>query len=229
MGGWPPAISCGLLVLAVSAALVGSARPSRYRRWQERPRAEPPRPWWLVPLAGLLAALLVRRYGERQAALLPAVLVLLLFAVVLCVVDLDVHRLPDLLVIPAYPIELALLALAAGVEHEWDRLLHAVIWALVLAGGYLALAVLAPRAQGLGLGDVKLAGLVGLVLGYVGTLAVVVGVYAGFLLGGLVALALLAARRVRWAGAIAYGPAMLGGAFVGLLVPGTDLLQLLTG
>jgi leader peptidase (prepilin peptidase)/N-methyltransferase len=86
----------------------------------------------------------------------------------------------------------------------------------LLAGGYFALAKAYPG--GLGLGDVKLAGLLGLYLGWLGWRPVLVGTFAGFLLGGLLGVALLAARRAHRRTAIPFGPFMLAGALLALFL-----------
>jgi leader peptidase (prepilin peptidase)/N-methyltransferase len=75
---------------------------------------------------------------------------------------------------------------------------------------YLVLALIAP--SGLGMGDVKLAGLLGLYLGWLGWGAVVLGAMAGFVVQAVVALLLLATRRIGLRGELPFGPAMLAGA-----------------
>src|SRR5262249_47810090 len=79
-------------------------------------------------------------------------------------VDINVQRLPDRLPLPAYPVLVALLAVAALAGHDFGALWRALLGGLVLAGGYLLLGLARPGQ--LGGGDVKLAGLAGLVLGW---------------------------------------------------------------
>ena len=69
---------------------------------------------------------------------------------------------------------------------------------------------------GMGFGDVKLAGVLGLFLGFLGWPTLGVGMFAGFLAGGIFGVALMLAGRGRKA-AIAFGPWMLLGAWVGIL------------
>jgi leader peptidase (prepilin peptidase)/N-methyltransferase len=76
------------------------------------------------------------------------------------------------------------------------------------------------RPGQLGGGDVKLAGLAGLVLGWLGWRAVLTGAALGFILAGLAGLALLAARRVTLQGVISFGPFLLGGALLVILAGG---------
>ena len=77
---------------------------------------------------------------------------------------------------------------------------------------FLVLALISPSA--LGMGDVKLAGLVGLPLGWLGWDAVLLGTAAGFVVQAVLSLVLLAARRIDLRGELPFGPAMLLGAAV---------------
>jgi leader peptidase (prepilin peptidase)/N-methyltransferase len=82
----------------------------------------------------------------------------------------------------------------------------------LLFGFYLVLALVYPA--GMGLGDVKLAGLLGLYLGWLGWAAVAVGAFTAFLIGGLVGVSLLATGRAGRKTAVPFGPAMLSGALL---------------
>jgi leader peptidase (prepilin peptidase)/N-methyltransferase len=84
-----------------------------------------------------------------------------------------------------------------------------------LYGFYFALAFVYPA--GMGFGDVKLAGVLGLLLGWLGWGALVVGAFFGFVLGGVVGAALMFARRAGRRTAIPFGPFMLAGAFLAVL------------
>jgi leader peptidase (prepilin peptidase)/N-methyltransferase len=79
---------------------------------------------------------------------------------------------------------------------------------------YLLLAMLYPG--GMGLGDVKLAGVLGLFLGWLGWGELVVGAFGAFLLGGLFGVALLLGRRAGRKSSIPFGPWMLVGAWLGI-------------
>lgn len=155
----------------------------------------------------------------------PAVAAYAVFAVAsvwLTVVDLKTHRLPNRIVLPLYPILLALLTLASLATGEWGRLLDAVLGGVVL---FFVYAVLRSVTGGVGGGDVKLAGAVGLCLGYAGWPAVVVGTAAAFLLGGIAALTLLVARRATRSTRIAFGPFLLGGAWLVLAASAAHALH----
>ena len=125
-------------------------------------------------------------------------------------------RLPDRLVLPAALLALLALAVAAGCEADPGRLARAAGAAAAVAAGYLALS-LAPGAA-LGLGDVKLAGLLGLPLGWLGWQAALAGAVLPHLIAGPLAAALLASGRARRHTRIAFGPALLGGALAALLL-----------
>ena len=152
---------------------------------------------------------------------LPALLYLVAVAVALTLIDLDVHRLPDAIVLPAYPVGAALLVLASanpGGEPAWGALARAAAGGAGLLLLYLVIA-LAYRG-GMGLGDVKLAGVLGMFLGWFGWDALAVGAFAAFLLGGVLALALLATGRARRGTRIPFGPWMLAGALLGIAAGG---------
>lgn len=136
-------------------------------------------------------------------------------SIALALIDLDVHRLPNLIVVPSYLVVIGLLAASAVLTSGWSALLTAGIGFLGLGGVYLALAVIRPGAMGLG--DVKVAALSGLLLGWLGLDVLFVGAFAGIVLGGLYAIGLLLAGRGRRT-AIAFGPWLLGGTWVGILV-----------
>ena len=166
----------------------------------------------------LLAALTVLRTGLSWE--LPAFLLLAVVGVLLAVVDLQHRLLPNRVVLPALGAGTALLLLAALADGAWDALLRSVLGAAALFAVYLVLALVSPG--GLGMGDVKLAALLGLYLGWLGWAAVVLGALAGFVVQAVVALGLLATRRIGLRGELPFGPAMLAGA--ALVIGGTALL-----
>src|SRR3712207_9483021 len=128
--------------------------------------------------------------------------------------------LPNRVVLPALAAGTALLLLPALADGAWSALLRAVLGAAALFAVYLVLALLSPR--GLGMGDVKLAALLGLYLRWLGWAAVVLGALAGFVVQAVVAVALLPTRRIGLRGELPFGPAMLAGA--ALVIGGTALL-----
>lgn len=152
-------------------------------------------------------------------AALPAYLVLTGVGVALTLIDLDHHRLPDVIVLPSYPVLAALLVLASALSpdpHGWSALARAGIGALILFGFYAVAWFLYP--QGMGLGDVKLAGVLGGALAWLGWGALAVGAFAAFLLGGVFGIALRLAGRNAKGQAIPFGPWMITGAALGIAV-----------
>ena len=146
---------------------------------------------------------------------LPAGLYLASLTVVATAIDLEHHRLPDVLVLPSYPIMLALLALAMAGPGDLADLGRALLAGGAMFLGYLVLALINP--SGMGGGDVKLAGVLGRALGWVGWWPVLVGAFAGFFLGAITGLLLLIGRRAGRKSHIPFGPFMFAGTYVGLL------------
>lgn len=152
---------------------------------------------------------------------IPAVLSLVAFlylgavSVALALIDFDTMRLPNRIILPSYAVVGALLGAAGLLAQDWTALLAAAIGAIGMFGLYLGLALAKPG--GMGFGDVKLAGLLGMALGFVGLPQLAVGVLAAFLLGGIVGVSLILARRAGRRTAIPFGPWMLAGAWVGIL------------
>lgn len=177
--------------------------------------------WATGGVCGLAFAGIGWRFGLAPE-LLPY-LVLTALGVLLAAIDLACLRLPDVLVKPAFVVGAAVLVgLAAGlpgwpsaVLPGWSSLLRAGLAAGALSGGYLILAILPGAA--LGYGDVKLAGLLGLFLGWLGWGEVLAGALLPFVINGLVALGLLAARRVTRHTLVPFGPAMLLGAWLAVV------------
>jgi len=223
---WWAAVVLAAVGAGVGAWLTRSLAGLGYRHLDERDRPRPGHTWWLVIAVALAWASLTFRFGgHARWSLLPAYLFLGAVGALLTLIDLDVHRLPDLIVLPSYPIGFALLVVPTVVTGQWGWLLRAVLAGLALFVGYLVLALVSPGGGGLGFGDVKLAGVLGLLLGWLGWGPVVVSVLAAFVIGGLIALVLLLARRASRSSHIAFGPSMILGAWVAMMFP----LQIITG
>ncbi|MFJ8593180.1 prepilin peptidase [Streptomyces sp. NPDC093598] len=179
--------------------------------------AEPgygPRTAPLVIATALVCAVLAAATGTR-----PELAVWLLLApvgVLLTVVDFRVRRLPDPLTLPFAGAALALLGLTALVPEHAGHWTTALLGSLALGGGYVVLFLINPA--GMGFGDVKLALGTGAALGWYGWPTVMLGTFAGFLLGALYGVALMILRRANRKTAIPFGPFLIAGAFLGLLV-----------
>lgn len=170
------------------------------------------------PLVELLTAVLfvavTARFGVTPV--LPAYLYLAAVAVALAMIDLDVKRLPDRIVLPSYLVAAALLLTAAVCTGSWADAVRAVIGMVVMFGVYYGIAWVRP--DGMGFGDVKTAGLLGLYLGWVSWAALAVGFLAGFVFGSVFGVGLLLGRRAGRRTAIPYGPHLLAGALLALFV-----------
>jgi leader peptidase (prepilin peptidase) / N-methyltransferase len=129
-----------------------------------------------------------------------------------------VRRLPDQIVLPSYPVALVLLTGASLLTGEWWSLGRGLIGLVALFAFYFLLALVYPA--GMGFGDVKLAGVLGLYLAYLGWGELVTGAFLGFLFGGVVGGLLMVARRAGRKSKIPFGPFMLLGAFAAILVGG---------
>jgi leader peptidase (prepilin peptidase) / N-methyltransferase len=153
------------------------------------------------------------------SALLPAYLYLTAIAIALAAIDFDVQRLPDAIVLPSYIVGVLLLMPAGAATDDWHAAERGLIGMTALFAVYFALALAYPG--GMGFGDVKLAGLLGLFLGWLSWGSILVATFGAFLLGGTVGIGLLAARRATRKSAIPFGPFMLTGAFLALFFAGS--------
>ena len=148
-------------------------------------------------------------------AVLPAYLVFTAAIIALAFIDLDTKRLPNVLVLPMYPVALVGLGVPALVYGQGHAALTAVIGGAGLYAFYFVLCF-GTAGKGLGFGDVKLAGVLGLFLGWLGGRDVLVGAIAGIFAGGIVAVVLLARGAGRKA-QVPFGPFLVIGALVGVL------------
>ncbi len=162
---------------------------------------------------GLLFAAMAWRFGLSWE--LPAYLYFAAIAVALALIDLDTRRLPNVITLPSYAVAGALLLLPAAIEGSWDSYLRAWLGGLALFAFYFLLAFIYPA--GMGFGDVKLAGVIGLYLGWLGWGSVLVGAFLGFLLGAVVGVALIVFGSAGRKSAIPFGPFMLAGAFIAVM------------
>jgi leader peptidase (prepilin peptidase)/N-methyltransferase len=192
------------------------------------PREEPPEPFadiarllglgWKSAVAATAAGAAVG-VGVGWSWALVMWVPLVPVCVALAVVDWRTRLLPTALIRPLYIGLVVLVAVGWAVTGDGDAALRAVLGWLVGGGLYALLWFIYPR--GLGYGDVRLAGVLGIALGWVGWGPLLVGVYAGFLLGGVIG-GLLSVLRIVERKGFPFGPFMLLGAVTGLLW-GADL------
>ena len=210
-------VGCGIAGAAVGAVLPVDVTASP----DGRTVADGPHPmprvvlhtWWgraMIAAAAALGAGFAARIGAAWD--LPAYLVLGAGLVTLTVVDLRHQLLPRRIVFTAGAATVALLGVAALATDHGDHLLRAVACA---AGAYVAFGLLRfvnPRA--LGGGDVTLAALLGLSLGWRSVAAAITGLAAGAVLAALFAVVALATRRIGRTSALTYGPFLVAGALL---------------
>jgi leader peptidase (prepilin peptidase)/N-methyltransferase len=147
---------------------------------------------------------------------LPAYLYLTAVCIALAFIDLDTKRLPNVLTLPSIPIFAGLLLLPAIADGLWSDYLRALLGGLALFGFYFLLALVYPA--GMGMGDVKLAPTLGMALAWFGWGEWLVGAFLAFLLGAVIGVALMLVRRAGRRSAIPFGPFMVAGTLLGILV-----------
>ncbi len=175
------------------------------------------------PAAELLTAIVFALMGLRfgLSPVLPAFCYLAAVAVALAFIDLAHRRLPDMLTLASYPVAIAALGAATPVVRNGaSHLVHAFIGLACASAFYLVLALIYPA--GIGWGDVKLSGLLGLYLGWIGPAALVIGLAAGFVLAAVAGAGLIVAGKSTRKSQIAFGPFMLAGT---IAVIATSALQ----
>jgi leader peptidase (prepilin peptidase)/N-methyltransferase len=168
-----------------------------------------------LPLAARLAAVEPTVNAIASALTLVAYLYLAAVSVALAFIDIEHHKLPNVIVLPSYVVGIVLLGSAALLSGDVGQLIRAGIGMAAMGVGYLLLAIVKPGAMGLG--DVKLAGVLGLFLGFTGWGALTVGSLSAFFLGGIYGLVLIALRKSTRKSGIPFGPWMALGAWIGIL------------
>ena len=170
------------------------------------------RRWWLacLGLALLLVGIAYWRIGATPS--LPAYVAFALLSALLTVIDLRDKRLPNELTLVAYPALGLTLLLPSWLHGQWDAYGRAWASAAILLVIYGVLALASPA--GLGMGDVKLAGSIGLMLGWQSWTAPLWGTALAFILGGLASAALLITGRAGRRTEIPFGPSMLLAAWI---------------
>jgi leader peptidase (prepilin peptidase) / N-methyltransferase len=175
---------------------------------------------WDLPMelgTGAGFALMALRFG--LSPVLPAFLLLAALAPALAVTDLRCRRLPDRLTLPAYPAAALLLAAGALVIPGGARHFLSALAGLAAAWLFFALTAFIHPAD-LGWGDVKLSGVLGLYLGWLGPTAVATGLLGAFVLAAMAGLGLIAAGRATRKSQIPFGPFMLASAIAVIATSG---------
>lgn len=222
------AVAAGLLALAtprVVAALPEPATPAAEPDVGDARAGDPPKELWAD-----LAALPGLRWKAGSAAALVGAVVgwrlgltwsLLTWAVVvptgvgLALVDWRTRLLPTRVIWPAYAVTLVAVTVGALAELDWRALAWPLLGSLLGFAVYYLLWFVSPRS--LGFGDVRLSALLGLALAQLGPGELAVGLYAGFLLGGVIGLGMRLTGALSRKQHLPFGPFMIAGALVGVL------------
>lgn len=178
--------------------------------------AGPPRrpPVLLEPLTALIFGALTWRFGLTPE--LPLYLFVATIGVALATIDLRHRRLPNAVVMPALGVVALLVVAAAVAGADGGAAIRALVGAALLFVLYLVLALINP--SGLGMGDVKLAALLGLILAFDGWDTLMTGALFGFVAGAVVSVVVLLTRRGGLRSSFPFGPAMLAGALAACFV-----------
>jgi len=163
---------------------------------------------------GVLFAVTALRFGLDPA--LPAYLYLVAVGIALALIDVELYRLPDALTLPSYPVALVLLGGAALAQDATDALLRAVICGAIAFAFYFVVWFAYPA--GMGFGDVKLSGVLGIYLGWLSYGVLCVGLFLGFLVGGVFSIGLVVLKDGGRKTKVPFGPFMLLGAYLAVLV-----------
>jgi leader peptidase (prepilin peptidase)/N-methyltransferase len=161
---------------------------------------------------GLLAARI------HPGLMLAALCWLAVAAIPLAYIDAATRRLPDLLTAPAFAGTTALLLAAAAAGGHWSSLGRALLGGAAFAAFCLALLVISP--SGMGPGDVKLAASLGTALAWLGWGTLIAGALASFVLAAGYGVTLLVRGRAGGKTQMPFGPFMIAGTFLALLVAG---------
>jgi leader peptidase (prepilin peptidase)/N-methyltransferase len=205
----PPRGDCAQCAASLPAGVPGWVRPTGRCAACGAPLG--PHPALLAAVAGAACAGLAWRFGPSPA--LPPYLLVALLGVLLAAVDLACRRLPDALVLPGLAASVLMFTGVAAVSGEWGRLVRALGGGAALFVGYFVMSLL-PGGP-LGGGDVTLAALLGLCLGWLGWPLVTIGALLPFVVNAPVAVAVLIRRGRR--ARLPFGPAMLVGAYLAVV------------
>ena len=169
------------------------------------------------PLVELGTAVLFVAAAVRLGATwqLPAFCVFFASLLAISVIDLDHYIIPNRVIYPTLAVTIPLLVVAAAADGSWDHLRNAAIGGVAGFAVLLAIHVAVPR--GMGFGDVRLAGVIGMMLGWLGLRYLFLGLFLAVLLASVIGVALIAARLRSRKDAVPFGPFMALGAVLAVL------------
>ena len=170
------------------------------------------------PLIEALTAAVFAGVGAHfgRAWELPAFLVLAATLIAVAFIDLEHYIVPNRILNAALFLGVPLLVLAAAADDRWSDFRGALIGGVLGLALLLAIHLVNPR--GMGMGDVKLAGVEGLYLGFLGLRHVLFGLFLGFLLGSVGGILLIATRIRSRRDHIPFAPFLAAGALLAVFV-----------
>lgn len=156
-------------------------------------------------------------------AALPAFLVFVAALIAISAIDLELYIVPNRIIYPTLFASVPLLLVAAVVEDDWTSAREAAIGGVLAFGLFLLIHLISPR--GMGFGDVRLSGVIGMFLGWLSVPHVLLGLFLAFLLASVLGVGLIAVKLRSRKDHIPFGPFMALGAVTALLF-GDPLLRL---
>lgn len=212
------AIGCALVGIPVGTYAVVPILGAQTRR--QGASVHPEWVGWAVGLTVVSFAGMGARFGGEWE--LPAFLVLAGSLVAVSLVDLRYFIVPNRVVAATLVASAPLLVLAAAASHRWGDLGRAAIGAVLASGVLLAMNLLNPHWMGMG--DVKLAVVLGLFLGWLGLGHVAAGLFLGFLAGAVIGAGLLVSGRRTRRDHLPFAPFLALGA-IGAVLVGRQLID----
>lgn len=164
--------------------------------------------------AAVLFGALTMRFGIAPE--LPAYLYLVMVGVALTMIDFDLRKLPDSIILPSYVVSVVLLMPAGAASANWYAGVRSLSGMAAMLMLYFALALAYPN--GLGFGDVKLAGLVGLYLGWLSWNALFITAVGSLVIACAGASAVVVTRRASSVVAIRVTPCLVSAAVLSLFL-----------
>lgn len=153
---------------------------------------------------------------------LAAFLVVVAGLVAISAVDLELFIVPSKILYPTVFIAAPLLVLAGALDGDWTDVRQAAVGGVVGFGLLLPIHLVNPA--GMGFGDVRLAGLIGMIVGWLSVGHVFVALFLGFLLAAVLGIALMATGVKGRKDKVPFGPFLAGGAVLAILF-GTPILD----
>lgn len=170
-----------------------------------------------------LFALTAVRFGADPDPALPAFLLFVAALVAITAIDLELYIVPNRIVYPTLFASIPMLLVAAAVDDDWKSAKEAAIGGALAFGLFLLIHLLSPG--GMGFGDVRLSGVIGMFLGWLSVPHVLLGLFLAFLLASAIGVGLIAVKLRTRKDHIPFGPFLALGAILAVLA-GDPLLRL---